>query len=98
MRASQADKRFVQLVQKMDPQSKLLRTWQLQEGISAQVTALEIARSNGQTQKMIVRQHGAINTMQSFTHHYASMTTIDLTNLPYWDLCAALRPASKISE
>jgi hypothetical protein len=26
------------------------------------------------------------------------MTTIDFTNLPYWDLCAALRPASKIAE
>ncbi len=26
------------------------------------------------------------------------MTDIDLTNLPYWDLCAALRPASKIGQ
>jgi len=36
--------------------------------------------------------------MQSFTHQYQSMTTIDFTNLPYWDLFAALRPASKIAE
>ena len=38
--------------------SKLLRTWELKGGISAQVTALEIELSSGQTKKMIVRQHG----------------------------------------
>lgn len=32
-----------------------------------------------------------IYAMRSFTHHYQSMTAIDDTNLPYWDLCAALR-------
>src|SRR5439155_13590338 len=36
--------------------------------------------------------------MQHFTHQYQSMTTIDFTNLPYWDLCAALRSASQIAE
>ena len=36
--------------------------------------------------------------MHKFTHHYQAMTTVDVTNLPYWDLCAALRPASKLSE
>ena len=39
-----------------------------------------------------------IEAMHSFTHHYKSMTTIDFTNLPYWDLCAALRPAFKLAE
>ena len=39
-----------------------------------------------------------INAMQSFTHHYQSMTTIDFINLPYWDLYAALRPISQIGE
>ncbi|MCP4166869.1 MAG: phosphotransferase [Chloroflexi bacterium] len=38
------------------------------------------------------------DAMHRFTDHYQSMTTIDLTNLPYWDLCAALRPASKIGQ
>lgn len=37
------------------------------------------------------------DAMECFTRHYASMTTVDFFNLPYWDLCAALRPASKIS-
>ena len=36
--------------------------------------------------------------MQHFTRHYRSLSNADFTNLPYWDLCAALRPAHKISE
>jgi aminoglycoside phosphotransferase (APT) family kinase protein len=36
--------------------------------------------------------------MHSFTRHYRSMTNIDFTNLPYWDLCAALLPAFKIAD
>jgi aminoglycoside phosphotransferase (APT) family kinase protein len=32
-----------------------------------------------------------VDAMHSFTHHYMSMMAIDYTNLPYWDLCAALR-------
>jgi aminoglycoside phosphotransferase (APT) family kinase protein len=39
-----------------------------------------------------------IDAMHSFTRHYQSIvTTVDYANLPYWDLCAALRPAGKIS-
>jgi aminoglycoside phosphotransferase (APT) family kinase protein len=34
--------------------------------------------------------------MQRFTDYYVSLTEIDCMNLPYWDLCAALRPASKL--
>jgi aminoglycoside phosphotransferase (APT) family kinase protein len=52
------DNKFEQVVQKMDPQSKLLRTWELKGGVSAQVTALEIERTDGQRRKVIVRQHG----------------------------------------
>lgn len=39
-----------------------------------------------------------IEAMEQFTQHYQVMTTINFSNLPYWDLCAALRPASKLSE
>jgi hypothetical protein len=35
--------------------------------------------------------------MHSFTQHYQAITSIDFTNLPYWDLYAALRPISKIA-
>jgi aminoglycoside phosphotransferase (APT) family kinase protein len=32
-----------------------------------------------------------IEAMHSFTQHYTAIMRIDYTNLPYWDLCAALR-------
>lgn len=53
--------KFAQVLHKIDPHSQLLRTWQLQGGVSAQVTALEIARPDSQTQKMVVRQHGSVD-------------------------------------
>ncbi len=59
MTESQEDNKFEQVFQKIDPQSKLLRTWELKGGVSAQVTALETLRPDGLTQKMIVRRHGA---------------------------------------
>lgn len=50
--------RLERLVHKMDARSKLLRAWELKGGVSAQVTALEILRANGVTQKLVVRRHG----------------------------------------
>src|SRR5436190_12886519 len=61
MTASTQDHKFEQVVQKMNPQSQLLRTWELKGGVSAQVTALEIKRPDGQTKKMLVRQHGEVD-------------------------------------
>ena len=52
---------FEHVVQKFEPQSKLLRTWELKGGVSAQVTAIEIERPDGYTHKMIVRQHGEVD-------------------------------------
>ncbi|HEU0001839.1 MAG TPA: phosphotransferase [Ktedonobacteraceae bacterium] len=61
MTASEEDKKFDQVVQKIYPPSRLLRAWKLQGGVSAQVTALEIEQPGGQTKKMIVRQHGEVD-------------------------------------
>src|SRR6266567_4004424 len=61
MTASKEDNKFAQVVQKMDPQSKLLRTWELKGGVSAQVSALEFLLPDGYTKKMIIRQHGAVD-------------------------------------
>jgi aminoglycoside phosphotransferase (APT) family kinase protein len=61
MTTSKEHQKFEQLVQKIDPQSKLLQAWELKGGVSAQVTALEIERPDRQTKKMIVRQHGAVD-------------------------------------
>src|SRR5437867_5743352 len=61
MTTSEKHHKFEQIVQKIDPQSKLLRAWGLKGGVSAQVTALEIERPGGQTKKMIVRRHGDVD-------------------------------------
>lgn len=59
MRLSQEEnKKFTEVARKIDPHSKLLHVWELEGGVSAQVTALEIERADRQTQKMIVRQYG----------------------------------------
>lgn len=34
--------------------------------------------------------------MRRFTNQYISLTAVNCTNLPYWDLYAALRPASRL--
>lgn len=36
------------------------------------------------------------HAMSEFTAYYCAANALDLTNLPYWDLCAALRPAGKL--
>ena len=61
MADAKADNTFELVVQKFEPQSKLLRTWELKGGVSAQVAAIEIERPDGYTQKMIVRQHGEVD-------------------------------------
>ncbi|MGE7903304.1 aminoglycoside phosphotransferase family protein [Peribacillus sp. NPDC094092] len=50
--------KFERLVQKFDQGNKLIRAWELNGGISAQVTGIEILQSSGRIVKMIVRQHG----------------------------------------
>ena len=42
--------------------------------------------------------HSEFDAMQRFTQQYQSMTTIDFTNLPHWDLCAALRPVAQLAQ
>jgi aminoglycoside phosphotransferase (APT) family kinase protein len=58
MTLSTEDQKFEQLVQTIAPGAQLLRTWQLNGGISAQMTALEIERPDGQMSRMIVRRPG----------------------------------------
>jgi hypothetical protein len=51
MTKSKDIKKFAQVVHKLDPHSKLLRTWELKGGISARMMALEIERSDSHTKK-----------------------------------------------
>jgi len=53
--------RFEQVAQKLAPGSRLLRTWRLTGGVSAEVTALEIERPDRQIRRVILRRHGAVD-------------------------------------
>jgi aminoglycoside phosphotransferase (APT) family kinase protein len=52
---------FAQLVTRMAPGSALLNARMLTGGYSAQITLLHVAHPDGSTQKLIVRQHGAVD-------------------------------------
>ena len=39
-----------------------------------------------------------VDALDAFTNQYRSLTEVDVTHLPYWDLCAALRPCSKLTN
>lgn len=58
MTAKSDDESFERLARTIYAHSNLLRTWALEGGISARVIALEIERSDGRTEKLIVRRHG----------------------------------------
>lgn len=62
---SEEYKALDRVVRKFEPRSRLLRTWPLEGGISAQVTAFEVERPGGQTKKMIVRRHGDVDLQQN---------------------------------
>jgi aminoglycoside phosphotransferase (APT) family kinase protein len=49
--------RLTQVVQRIDPTSQLLRAWELEGGVSAQVIAFEVASVDGQPRKRILRIH-----------------------------------------
>jgi aminoglycoside phosphotransferase (APT) family kinase protein len=49
------------VIRKIDPTNRLLRTWNVEGGVSAQVTGIEIEGPDGQTQKLVLRQHGDVD-------------------------------------
>lgn len=59
MTDSQDGARFESLVRRLDPSSRLLRTWPLHGGVSARVTGVEVERPDGEIKRLVVRQHGA---------------------------------------
>jgi aminoglycoside phosphotransferase (APT) family kinase protein len=61
MTRTNEDKKFERVAQRLGAQNKLLRTWKLTGGISAQVTGMKIMQPDGQIVKMIVRQHGEVD-------------------------------------
>ena len=59
MTAPTEDNIVEQLVFRIIPNGRLLRTWQLNGGISARMTAFEVGLPDGLTKKMILRRPGA---------------------------------------
>ncbi|HEX6606930.1 MAG TPA: phosphotransferase family protein [Chloroflexia bacterium] len=53
--------RFAQVAQRIAPGGTLLRAWPLTGGVSAQVTALEVAWPGGGTRTVVVRRHGPVD-------------------------------------
>jgi aminoglycoside phosphotransferase (APT) family kinase protein len=49
------------VAQRIDPAARLLRTWRLEGGISARVTALEVELAGGEVRRVVVRQYGEAN-------------------------------------
>jgi aminoglycoside phosphotransferase (APT) family kinase protein len=50
---------FEAVALRIEPGSRVLRTWELSGGVSGQVTAFELERRDGQSERLIVRRHGA---------------------------------------
>src|SRR5437588_9213863 len=50
--------KFEHLVRQIDPRARFLRARELRGGVSARVTALDIERTGGLSETVIVRQHG----------------------------------------
>jgi aminoglycoside phosphotransferase (APT) family kinase protein len=61
MHAEQDARQFAALVQRLAPGGRLLRVWQLEGGVSAQVTAFELATADGQRRTLLMRRHGAVD-------------------------------------
>lgn len=76
---------FERVVQKIYPQSRLLRAWNLTGGVSAQVIALEFALPDGQTKKAVVRRYGQGDLSgdpQIAAHEFKLLQTIQAAGVP----------------
>ena len=62
---SSNSERFERVVRQIDPHYRLVRSWELEGGVSARVTALEVENSDGRTTKLIVRRHGERDFMRN---------------------------------
>jgi aminoglycoside phosphotransferase (APT) family kinase protein len=54
-------KAFERVVDKVAPGGRLVRTWELEGGVSAQTVAVEFERADGSPEKVVVRLHGAVD-------------------------------------
>jgi len=82
---SDNDKRFERLLQRIEPNSTLLRSWPLTGGVSAQVTAMEIVGAEGRPQRWVVRQHGSADLARNShiaLHEFTLLQQLHAEQLP----------------
>ncbi|MCA9910483.1 MAG: phosphotransferase, partial [Anaerolineae bacterium] len=85
MTATDANAPFERLIQRIAPGSKLLRAWPLAGGVSAQMTALEIARADGTTAKWVARRLADVDPTSDDTIlalEYKLLHALRATSLP----------------
>src|SRR4051812_38151551 len=56
---------FTAIAHRIDPLSTMRRSWRLTGGVSAEITALEIERADGQMLQVVVRKYGATDLSQN---------------------------------
>jgi aminoglycoside phosphotransferase (APT) family kinase protein len=57
--AMRVDEAFAELAHRIDPGGRMIRTWELAGGVSAQVTGFEIESGEGSRERLVLRRHGA---------------------------------------
>jgi aminoglycoside phosphotransferase (APT) family kinase protein len=85
MTDSRHRERLEALARRIDPGSTLLRTWELKGGVSARVTAFEIARADRRTERFIVRRHGAADLRRNphiAADEYRLLQVLESAGLP----------------
>lgn len=73
------------LAHKLEPQGKLVRAWPLEGGVSAHVSAFELERSDGRTEKLVVRRHGAADRARDphvAAHEFERLRFLDSKGVP----------------
>jgi aminoglycoside phosphotransferase (APT) family kinase protein len=85
MQEDTENSRFERLVGEMYPAGRLIRSWTLTGGVSAQVTALEIALPGNLVKKVVVRRYGEADLAgdsQIAAHEFALLQTVQAAGVP----------------
>lgn len=89
------------LVAALDPGATLVRAWRLAGGVSAQVTALELAGPGGATRRLVLREYGAADLRrdpQIAEHEFRLLRALHAAGMPVpapaaFDQSSALLPS-----
>lgn len=85
MQNSTLNTQYSTLVALLAPSSTLVRAWPLAGGVSAQVTALELAGPGGATRRLVLRQYGAADLRrdpQIAEHEFRLLQALQAAGMP----------------